>query len=290
MLGSLISGGLGLIGGIMNSNNQMAQFWANRKFAGTQLKKQQYWNKRAWNFAQQQWKYAQNWQKRELTRNSLAYKMKKFKQAGIHPLYGLGMSGGGGGTPAAQVGSPSLSSGGISGPGYSGSDGLAQGLSAMGQGIGRAVDQFATQEDRNITRASAALQLENQGLQNELIRSQIRRIDAGTGPAMPSSKGAYLIDGQGNTVGKVDIDRNQFTQRLPEPKQNIDLGKTWQANPYVSNAEDIEARHGEFADMIWGPAVSIPADIYWNALRDKTGRKPWYHQLWDETFGTKPAY
>lgn len=43
-------------------------------------------------------------------------------------------------------------------------------------------------------------------------------------------------------------------------------GGDWQANPYVSNAEDAETRHGDLVGSLYG-AYSVMADLGWNASR-----------------------
>ena len=40
-------------------------------------------------------------------------------------------------------------------------------------------------------------------------------------------------------------------------------GLRWQSNPWTSDAEVIEQRHGDLAQILWG-AVSVPSDIWYN--------------------------
>nr|QJB20682.1 MAG: DNA pilot protein [Microvirus sp.] len=99
-----------------------------------------------------------------------------WKAAGIHPLAGLGLS-----TPAApafgQVG---------------GNDGPDWGsrLSEMGQGVSRAAAAFASREEREMAKASGVLQLENQQLQNDRLRSEIALMHSAGTPGLSSTLGS----------------------------------------------------------------------------------------------------
>lgn len=259
-LGSLISAGTSFLGGMFGQNQADEQYWNAVKRSNRQFSYQKQQNKKQWAFANLWADKNFDFAKQQAHRQTLEYKIGEAKKHGVHPLYALG---GGSSVGAPGISGPAISVGAGGPVGYSGDGGMASAISQAGQHLGRAVDSMATQEQRNLARVTAALGIENQGLQNELLRSQIRRIDAQTGPAIPGPGQKYLIDGQGNVVGKTNIDAVQFSQRYPESKQNVQLGDIWQANPYVSNAEDVEARHGELADMLWG-AITIPADIYWN--------------------------
>lgn len=265
-LGSLIGAGSSLLGGLMGAGNSSDQFWASIKANRRGRKQQMKQYKKSMQFARTQYKFGKQMTLEALKRSGLKWRMQEAKKAGIHPLYALGGTGGGF-SPSVSVGTPGPggASGGVSG---TGDGGLASGIAQAGQHLGRAVDAMATHDQRNEARLVSALSIENQGLQNELLRSQIRRIDSQTGPALPAPGQKYLIDGQGNVIGRVNTDAVTFSQRWPESKQNIQLGSINQANPYVSNAEDVEARYGELADMLWG-GVTIPADIYWNYLRNR---------------------
>lgn len=259
-LGALAGGAMSLAGGFMGANNQSQQFWQNVKMSNRAFRASQKWNRLNQKFSQHWNTISQNNFLQQLKRATTKWRVGDAKRAGIHPLYALGGGGNAVSGPSFSVGGGSSVAGGL--PGYSG-DSLGPAMSSAGQSIGRAVEAMATHDQRAENRIMTALSIEKMGLENEYIRSQIRRTDAQTGPALPRPGQTYMIDGQGNTVRPVNLDPVIFSQRYPEAKQNVQLGDVWQANPYVSNAEDVEARHGELADMLWG-AVTIPSDIYWN--------------------------
>lgn len=100
-----------------------------------------------------------------------------WKEAGIHPLAGLGM---------ASPGAPAVGTFGQD-TGSSGRD-WGQIMSDMGQGVSRAVAAYATREEREMARYSSALQLENQQLQNDRLRSEIALMHApGSPPGLSGS-------------------------------------------------------------------------------------------------------
>lgn len=269
---SLISAGASIFGGLMGQNNASSQFWQNVKMQNRAMRKQSKWNKVSLQFA-----------KSMANRNTIKWRVKDALRSGVHPLYALGANLGSTSSPVFQTGAGGS-------VGYSGDGGFASGIAQAGQHLGRAVDAMATHEQKAEARMMSLLNVENAGLQNELLRSQIRRMNLGTGPAMPAAGQKYLIDGQGNTVSTGTTDAVTFAQKYPEAKQNVQFGSINQANPYISNAEDVEARHGELADAAWG-ALTIPADIYWNYLRDRSPhQRPWYSHIYRELFGTREAH
>lgn len=116
-------------------------------------------------------------QSKEFAQNRLQWMVEDAQKAGIHPLAALGM------------GSPS--------PAFS-TDNQFDRIAEMGQGISRAVDSFATSEDRDLLRKSAVLDLENKSLQNDRLRSEIALMQQpGTPPGFALSP---VIAGQGDAV------------------------------------------------------------------------------------------
>lgn len=91
----------------------------------------------------------------------------KAKQWGVHPSVMLGSSAGGY-TPAFAFGSQS---------------GPDRDYSSIGQNLGRVFDSMSTRKDRATKDTYDLLQLENMGLQNDLLRSQITRINRSGVPA-----------------------------------------------------------------------------------------------------------
>lgn len=103
---------------------------------------------------------------KEFAQKGIQWKAADALKAGIHPLYAMG----------AQTHSFAPVSVG---------DSLGPALASAGQDIGRAVSSVTDPETR-ATAAVSALQLERAGLENELLRSQIRQINsAGNPPGVP---------------------------------------------------------------------------------------------------------
>lgn len=158
------------------------QSWANERAADQNRKWQerQASDQMAWNEANQ----------RDFAQNSIQWKVEDAKKAGIHPLYALGANttsfspvtvGGGGGGPFIPDDS--------------------------GQNLGRAalatLDHFDRQDSLKQQQQMNKLQIENQSLQNDVLRSQLSRLNsAQVGPAPQSNTGlaGHLIDGQGNSA------------------------------------------------------------------------------------------
>lgn len=103
---------------------------------------------------------------KEFAQNGIRWKVEDAKAAGIHPLYALGAQ-----TPQAS-------------PSYVGGD--TSWLQNAGQDIGRAIDAKRTPQERTNAKIEA-LAVERGELENDLLRSQIARINqAGHPPALPS--------------------------------------------------------------------------------------------------------
>lgn len=116
-------------------------------------------------------------------REGIQWRVDDAKKAGIHPLYALGAQ-----TPSYTPVSMN----------FTPQDGLARGLADAGQDIGRAVQALAprNERERNYVEASQTLSLEKQTLENQLLASQIRRLNQpATPPGLPAST---IIPGQGN--------------------------------------------------------------------------------------------
>lgn len=114
--------------------------------------------------------------------NMMKARMKGAEEAGIHPLYAIG---------AASAGSPvSLDVGG----GYA-DTGKQQAMADMGQGLSRAASAWLTRGEREMEKFSAKLQLENQQLQNDRLRSEIALMGSAATPGMPPIVGGYPRSG-----------------------------------------------------------------------------------------------
>lgn len=114
-----------------------------------------------------------NWNaQKKVAQNSVQWRVDDARKAGIHPALALGMN------PASF--SPSYSVGGGDG------GNILTDLADMGQGVGRALAAMGTKEERVMTRASARLALENQQLENDMLRSEIALKRAQLAPPFPS--------------------------------------------------------------------------------------------------------
>lgn len=121
---------------------------------------------------------------KEFAQSGIQWKVEDAKKAGVHPLYALG----------AQTHSFA--------PVSTGSTDLASGISAAGQDISRAVNATSPQATRlnAFTTAAQTLGLEKASLENDLLRSQIAKINQTITPAMPTPSQRYLVEGQGSTA------------------------------------------------------------------------------------------
>lgn len=149
---------------------------------------------------------------REFAQNGIRWKVEDAKAAGIHPLYALGAS-------TAQYSPISV-----------GTD-----FASQGQNLGRAIDSMRTPAEKQSAFAKTVegLTLDKMGLENEVLRSQLRNINAaGTGPGMP---GTTMMAGQGNATTKMTVDGIPIT---------VDLKNT--------PAQDAENQYGEIGGELFG--------------------------------------
>lgn len=159
-IGSLISAGANLLGGMLN-REQNEDFQANQNYQAEVNRQMQK------DFAQQ----------------GIRWKVDDAKAAGIHPLYALG---------ANTVSYSPVSVGG--GPDTS----FGSGVASAGQDLSRAFDATRTGDERSkaLAGASASLSVERAGLENELLRAQIAKLRGQVGPPMPALTDTNAIDGQ----------------------------------------------------------------------------------------------
>jgi len=144
---------------------------------------------------------------KQFAQQGIQWKVADAKKAGIHPLYALG----------AQTHSFAPVQTGIS-----------ENMASAGQSLGRAVDAYRSNGERldGFTKASQSLQLENQKLNNDLLKQQLASNQAtlnqpGTPPAAPSAGSRYLMPGQGSTASNL-VSRQplQVSTVDPSAKQN----------------------------------------------------------------------
>lgn len=174
--------------------------------------------------------------RKKIWRDEIPDRVAAAKRAGIHPLFALGAS-----TTQPSgftVGGDSLSSGEM--------------YSDMGQNIGRAVGAALTGGDRQQV-VMNDLQIENQSLQNDILRQQIARMSApGTPPPMPGLGGNSFMPGQGVEVVPNKVTHGGSVESGMSPFEQIGLFN--------------------------GRKVRMPGDVFSDASLDD-GPATWYYQL-----------
>lgn len=144
---------------------------------------------------------------KEFAQHGVQWRSDDARAAGIHPLAALGAQLAssspiqvGGSVATGSV--PSGSNFGVTPaqapPPMQADTSMGRALAGVGQDISRAMMATATQLQRDKS-IESTLSLENQGLQNDLLRAQIARLrQPSIGPAFPSASG-NVIPGQGNS-------------------------------------------------------------------------------------------
>lgn len=160
---------------------------------------------------------------REFARSGIQMRVADAKAAGINPLAALGGTGAtfspvaqmvGGSVPMAQGSTPNAVSG-----NFTPDTSMGNALAATGQDISRAINAVADQRERDDTvkAASQVLGLENQKLQNELLKSQVAKLRQTPNPPMPTNS-RYLVDGQTQSGALVE---NKPMERTPADPKNL---------------------------------------------------------------------
>lgn len=120
---------------------------------------------------------------KEFAKKGIRWRVEDARAAGVHPALALGAS-------TASFSPVGLGSS------------MAEGLAGASQDIGRAIDATRTVPEKidAFTQATQALTLNRMGLENELLASQIRKLNqAGMPPPFPLASGDYNMPGQGNS-------------------------------------------------------------------------------------------
>lgn len=207
---------------------------------------------------------------KQFAQEGIRWKVADAKAAGLHPLAALG----------AQTSSFS--------PISVGGNSLATGLAAAGQDIGRAVNATRTSGERidAYTKTVQDLNLRRLGLENDLLASQIAKINqAGSPPPFPTAGNRHLIEGQGNSP-LIKSDPMEQTPTDPlnpssEPGSNPEVGYArttagWAPVPSKAIKERIEDNFP--AEVTWmmrnqmapsfgfrsnPPKIDIPEGHFW---------------------------
>lgn len=121
------------------------------------------------------------------------------RAAGIHPLYAMGAQTTSYAPSSVGMVTPSLGAATTQAPSFSNE------FAGASQDFSRAIHatRSSTERAEAVLNTSQALQLQNMGLQNELLRSQIAKINATINPPMPSIADAYKLEGQSDSGVKL---------------------------------------------------------------------------------------
>lgn len=169
--------------------------------------------------------------------NAIQWKVEDAKKAGVHPLFALGASTGSF-TPVAN------NSGEV----------LGDAIGKMGQNIGRAVEASGDRESKALLMTKAKLEVENQGLQNDILRQKIAsdiRVQsqaAGSPPLAPPV--GFNFDPTDPKKGwplKVEEDTRQALSTF---------GRPWQIMN-TPDAQAVENRYGDLVEELGGVANLI---------------------------------
>lgn len=165
---------------------------------------------------------------KEFAQHGVRWKVEDAKAAGLHPLYAMG----------GQTHSFAPVSVGTVSP----SSDFGRSLADAGQDIGRAVNATRTSGEREVAFNDAVqgLQLENWSLQNEMLKSQIAKLNATQSPAFPGE--VPMVE----SAGRPPLMFN---------------GQVIETDPGTSSAEDFSFRGGEPAEWL------AAAPIIWQDYR-----------------------
>lgn len=205
---------------------------------------------------------------KDFAQQGVQWKVADAKAAGIHPLFALG---------ANTHSFAPVSIG----------DSVSSSFANAGQDIGRAVNAMAdgTTRVRGVAQAAQKLALEKAGLENELLRSQIRRNNsAGTPPPFPTPGTQWAIDGQTPTtvttipVKDKPLERTGMAGSAPwsESAAIPDVGWTRNSWGGISPvpSKDVKERIEDImpAEWMWGARNFITPNIPGMALHPNHGK------------------
>lgn len=153
---------------------------------------------------------------KQFAKQGIQWKVADAQKAGVHPLYALG----------AQTHSFSpIATGDV-----------GSGLAAAGQDIGRAIDASRTPDQKidAYTASLRALQLEKGGLENEVLRSQLARLNSSPVSAgMASATDPFTMSGQADTARIQDkpLPRVNAMPGMPWAEPGAITGAGWENTP-----------------------------------------------------------
>lgn len=170
-------------------------------------------------------------------KNAIQWKVADATKAGVHPLFALG----------AQTNSFANVTG--------DTGAMGDAVAKAGQDVSRAATALFSREERALQLKGAQLEVENKGLQNDVLRAELAsKVARLTSPGTPPPFPTITTPGVGSPNVKVNEDTRQ--------RLNLFGHELKIAN--IPDANTIEQRYGEIADMLYG-GVAIPADAMVNA-------------------------
>lgn len=338
MLGAAISAGSNVISGLMsqaaqsesnaanvaaqeraNAQNVAMNAW-NQQFAVEGRNRTQMESDRAYDWSREQFQRNVDLQ-REFATTGLRMKVADAMAAGLHPLYALG--GGSTFSPvSASVGAGSYGGGPSMTPAVAArvgsAEGLARGIGAAGQDIGRAVAATQTADERLATNMT----LQRMGLENELLASQIAKVKSQIGPPMPGGSdpygvGATIASGLGGVSMKNANDASA-TQRwaermgIPSAGYSVNPDNTLSLIP----SKEVHDRIEDFTPYTWeyylqnrvlpmfglnrapivDPGVKLPGNMQWRWDPIRNQQYVGYKSFWEgarekwNTYGPSGSY
>lgn len=187
---------------------------------------------------------------REFAQMGIRWKVADAQAAGLHPLAALGASTNS--FAPVSVGSTDYGS--------------------MGQDIGRAIASMKPADERaeEVAKKAQDLTLEKGALENDLLRSQIRRLNStGTGPGLPKIGNKSQVEEiVGKTVSAgapVKADKiEQKKEDYPATEIGRPFGYPLKHNPYFGDGQSFEDRYGdsEIASTVKAAANLIADHAY----------------------------
>lgn len=159
---------------------------------------------------------------REFAQTGIQWKVSDAKAAGLHPIFAMGGSGATY-TPSSIAITPAT--------------GMADGVSRMGQDIGRAINSTRSQSQRNdaFTEATQKLTIQKMGLENDLLASQVAKLNAAPNPPMPVGD-RYLVDGQSATPVVSSLSLPSLINTSPMKRTASNPDARWQEPGAINDA------------------------------------------------------
>jgi len=219
---------------------------------------------------------------KEFAQNGVQWKVRDAKAAGVHPLYALG--------------APPTS---FSPIGLFGDSGTAEHLATMGQDVSRAAVAGSSQRSR-VSGAVDALQLENMGLQNDLLRSQIARLNSGqVGPPSPPGAESAFASALHPLVDVQPLQPNATDPRSPEKEVGHVSDYTFAKTPTglaIVPSVDVKQRIEDnfIPEIFWSlrnnlmPNIDSSRHLPDQNLYPTEPGKKWMWDYWNQEFRQVP--